>query len=434
VTEPESWPTPAGSPLYSDGTQIAAPQGGRRPGADGPGRAGAPGDDQQPTQVFEPADAWHPFGDLTQPAPSAPAPVTDGGTRRGGSGRTIMIAVVAGLLAGVIGGYGGAALQDRSTNGTTGVLERLPQSSSEAPPLVPGSVAAVADEVLPTVVSFTVTDSRGEATGSGFVLREDGYLITNNHVISGGADGGRILVTFNDGETAKGSIVGRSKSYDLGVVEVDRKNLPVAPLGNSSAVRVGDPVIAIGSPLGLNGTVTTGIVSSLNRPVTAGGQGDQSFISALQTDAAINPGNSGGPLIDSSGKVIGINSAIATVATGQSEAGSIGLGFAIPINQAKRIAEEIIATGESDTPVIGVSLDTRFDGPGAKVGEVTAGGPASDTDLQAGDVIVAVDGKPIADATELIVAIRAHAPGDEVVLKVKDKGEVRITLGTSPDN
>jgi putative serine protease PepD len=309
----------------------------------------------------------------------------------------------------------------------------LPQSSADLPPLQEGSVAAIADKALPTVVSLEVRSGSQGATGSGFVLRPDGYIVTNNHVIAGGTDGGRITVTFSDGDAVRGTIVGRSKSYDLGVVKVDRNGLEAAPLGNSDAVRVGDPVVAIGSPLGLNGTVTTGIVSALDRPVTAGGDGEESFISALQTDAAINPGNSGGPLLDAQGRVIGINSAIATIADQQSEAGSIGLGFSIPINQAKRIAEELIATGSSSTPIIGVTLDTRFSGPGAKVADVTAGGPAAGSGLKAGDVIVGVNGTRVADANELVVAVRSEAPGDVVRLQLEDKGDVEITLGTADE-
>ena len=363
-------------------------------------------------------------------APPQNAPVT---SRRGGhSGVVIALAVVAGLVAGLFGGLLGASVQGLLANGgalTTGSVDLLPQTSSDQPELQPGSVAAIADEALPTVVSLAVSGNSGQATGSGFILRSDGYILTNNHVIAGGADGGRITVVFADGSEEKGTIVGRSESYDLGVVKVERRGLRVAPLGNSEAVRVGDPVIAIGSPLGLNGTVTTGIISALNRPVTAGGQGEQSFISAVQTDAAINPGNSGGPLLDSEGRVIGVNSAIATVAGAtRSEAGSIGLGFAIPINQAKRISEEIIADGTSDTPVIGVSLDPQYSGTGAKVREVTPGGP-SQGKLDPGDVITSVNGERVQDATELIIAIRTRAPGDEIKLGVQNGGEVTVTLG-----
>ncbi len=400
-----------------------------------PDPAGAGG---EPVVGAPPAPQWAP------PAPEQRAEVPgqpgfappSAPPRPASSGRTVGIAVAAGLLAGLVGGVGGAALVSVFDSGgplTTGRLDTLPQSSPDAPPLQEGSVAAIAETALPTVVSLTVSGSNGQGTGSGFVLRDDGYILTNNHVISGSVDGGRIVVTFSDGSEMKGTVVGRSESYDLGVVKVDKRGLESAPLGNSAAVRVGDPVVAIGSPLGLNGTVTTGIISALQRPVTAGGEGEQSFISALQTDAAINPGNSGGPLLDAEGKVIGINSAIATVAGAtRTEAGSIGLGFAIPINTAKRISEEIIANGKSETPIIGVTLDNRYSGPGAKVRDVTAGGP-SDGKLQSGQIITSVDGNEVADATEAIVAIRAKAPGNEVTLGLENGEEVTVTLGVAPD-
>lgn len=393
-----------------------------------PEQPAAPGG--PPTAVWGPPDARLRTPD-TAPALGSPASPA----KSGHSGRIVAIAAGAGLVAGLLGGFGGSALQDRLGDGlTTGSVQRLPQSSSEAPPLREGSIAAIAAAALPTVVSLAVSGEGAPGTGSGFILRSDGYLLTNNHVISAAADGGRIVVTFNDGSEERGRLVGRSVSYDLGVVKVDRRGLEPAPLGNSGAVRVGDPVIAIGSPLGLNGTVTTGIVSALNRPVTAGGRGEESFISALQTDAAINPGNSGGPLLDAEGKVVGINSAIATLSVGgTSESGSIGLGFAIPVNQAKRISEEIIATGQSRTPVIGVTLDNRYTGPGAKVQKIEAGGPSDNTGLAAGDVIRSVDGKHVADASELIVAIRSHAPGDTITLGLEGGQDVTVTLGVSDD-
>jgi putative serine protease PepD len=204
-------------------------------------------------------------------------------------------------------------------------------------------------------------------------------------------------------------------------------------LGNSDGVVVGDLAIAIGSPLGLDGTVTAGIVSALNRPVTAGGQGSTSFINAIQTDAAINPGNSGGALVNAAGEVVGVNSAIATLGDGTGQSGSIGLGFAIPINQVKRIGEELINTGSSTKPIIGVSLDQSYQGDGARVQEVTAGGPAEAAGLEAGDVIVEFDGQPVADATSLIVDIRSMQPGDEVSLSVQRGGsteDLTITLGS----
>jgi putative serine protease PepD len=293
----------------------------------------------------------------------------------------------------------------------------------------------VAAAVLPTVVQIEERGSSGTGgTGSGFVIREDGYILTNNHVVEGAADGGSLTVTFQDGTTKPATIVGRDSSYDLAVVKVDATGLPTSTLGNSDGVVVGDTAIAIGSPLGLDGTVTSGIISSLNRPVTAGGSGESSFINAIQTDAAINPGNSGGPLVDAEGKVIGVNSAIASLGetTTGTQSGSIGLGFAIPVNQAKRVSEEIISTGKSTHPVIGVQVNVRYTGVGAEIAEVTPGGPSADAGLKAGDVILSVEGRQVADSTELIVAIRTYAPGDTITLGIKDGSgtrDVEVTLG-----
>ena len=364
---------------------------------------------------------------------AAAAGTTVGGGSGSGNNKAgvVVLALVVGLLAGLVGGVAGFALSGGSSSSASG--EPLQLSGSEAPPAEEGSVAAIAEAALPSVVSLEVRGNGGGGSGSGFIIRRDGYILTNNHVIADAVDGGSVEVFFDDGTSVPGEIIGTSSSYDLGIVKVDKSGLTPATLGNSDAVRVGDPVVAIGSPLGLNGTVTTGVISALDRPVTAGGQEDQSFISALQTDAAINPGNSGGPLLDASGRVIGVNSAIASLATGGDQAGSIGLGFSIPINQAKRVSEEIIETGSSSNPVIGVSLDPTFNGEGAKVADVTAGGPAADAGMKKGDVITSVDGVAIADANELVVAIRANAPGDEIVLGVKGQGDTTLTLGASDE-
>ncbi|MFM8896120.1 MAG: S1C family serine protease, partial [Actinomycetales bacterium] len=260
--------------------------------------------------------------------------------------------------------------------------------------------------------------------------------VTNNHVAGVAGDSGTIEVSFSDGKTATGKLVGASPDYDLAVVKVDRTGLATVPLGSSADLVVGDPVIAVGSPLGLQGTVTTGIISALNRPVTVGEQGDTSFINAVQTDAAINPGNSGGPLVNASGAVVGVNSAIASMSAGGDQAGSIGLGFAIPIDTAKRIAQEIIANGSAATPIIGVSLDTNFEGPGGKVAEITNGGPADTAGLQVDDVIVKVNGETMADSTQLIVTIRSQAPGDRVTLTIERDGErqdLALTLGSATE-
>jgi putative serine protease PepD len=288
----------------------------------------------------------------------------------------------------------------------------------------PDSIAGIAARVSPSVVSIEVRNGNSGGTGSGFFLDSSGHILTNNHVISAAAtNGADITVKLANGKNYGAKLIGRDVSYDLAVIKIAVTDAPALQLGNSDEIQVGDGVIAIGSPLGLTGTVTSGIISAKNRPVTSGGgTSESSFINALQTDAAINPGNSGGPLVDLSGAVIGINSAIAT--TGSSfggQSGSIGLGFAIPINQAKKTADQLIKFGSSTYPIMGVSLDTRFAGTGAKIpntpGSVSSGGPADRAGIAPGDVIVEIDGKSIASADEAIVSVRSHSVGD--VVKVK---------------
>jgi putative serine protease PepD len=359
------------------------------------------------------------------------------GARRGGLRSGVLVAAAAGVaaVAGTVGGATGVILADRVddiSRETVTVVGADPAVLAERPP---DSVAGVAAAVLASVVSVTV----GQGSGSGFVISDEGYVVTNNHVITG-AGGATIEVGFFDGDTVAAEVVGRSPSYDLAVLKVERDDLVPVRLGDSSGVVVGDPVIAIGSPLGLESTVTSGIVSALDRPVTAGGQGETSFINALQTDAAINPGNSGGPLVDAAGRVIGVNSAIASLSMGTNP-GNIGLGFAIPINQAARTAEQIIATGEAVYPVMGVRLDEDFSGPGARIDRdeddspaVTPDGPAASVDLEPGDVIVEVEGRSIDTPEELIVVLRAQQPGDEVTIVVERGGQVRevtLTLGSA---
>jgi putative serine protease PepD len=314
----------------------------------------------------------------------------------------------------------------------------LPQSGADKSTRPDGSIAGIAAKVSPSVVSIQVDAGANSGTGSGFIIKPDGYILTNNHVVAAGADGGTITVNFSDSSSLPARIVGRDSSYDLAVIKVDKTGLPAVTLGNSDGVVVGDLAIAIGSPLGLEGTVTAGIVSALNRPVTAGeqgqgGTGDTSFINAIQTDAAVNPGNSGGPLVNAAGEVVGVNSAIATLGNGGGQSGSIGLGFAIPVNQAKRIAEELISTGTSTKPVIGVRLDMQYTGEGARVASVTAGSAAEKAGIQDGDVITEFNGKPVSDATALIVDIRSMKPGDEVPVTVERNGaaqDLTVTLGS----
>ena len=347
--------------------------------------------------------------------------------------------LAASLLAGLIGGVAGYTLAEGGGSGsdtTTSIsLPVIDGVNSERPN---GSIAAIAAAVLPTVVNIDVEAGQGSGTGSGSVIQSDSrgsYILTNNHVIAGGVNGGTITVTFQDRTSVRARIVGRDPSYDLAVLRIDTPNLPTLAIGNSEQIVVGDAVVAIGSPLGLSGTVTSGIVSALRRPVTAGGSGDASYFSAIQTDAAINPGNSGGPLVNANGQMIGVNSAIATVGNSSGESGSIGLGFAIPMKQAVRVVEEIIKTGKSTIPVIGVQIDSTYNGDGARIAGVESGGPAAGAGLKPGDVITKVNGVPVVDSTEAIVSIRSNAPGDDVTVTVQRNGnerEYKITLGSRP--
>lgn len=365
----------------------------------------------------------------------APADSTTTSTHGGGTakrGASTKAAVLAGILAGLIAGTGSYVVANNVGSSST---ISLPATSGDTSPRPDGSIADIAQRVLPTVVSIDVRSGTAAGTGSGFIIKStatDSYILTNNHVAVGAGAGATIKVVFQDESDTDATIVGTDESYDLAVLKVAKGNLPVAVLGNSNDVVVGDTSIAIGSPLGLSGTVTSGIISALNRPVTAGEQ-SASFINAIQTDAAINPGNSGGPLVNAKGQVVGVNSAIATMGSSAmgGQSGSIGLGFAIPINKARAVAESLINTGKSDHPVIGVSLDLNYSGPGAKVSDLTAAGPADKAGVKIGDVITKIDGHRIADGTELVVRIRALSVGDTVTLTRQDGSTIKIVLGSS---
>ncbi|GGS26480.1 trypsin-like peptidase domain-containing protein [Streptomyces griseoviridis] len=366
-----------------------------------------------------------------------------GRTRKALAGAALLLALVSGLAGGVVGVW-------LERDGGFGTVE-LPQAAKEPAGRDPDSVAGIAARALPGVVTLHVSGAAEAGTGTGFVLDTRGHILTNNHVVAPAGADGVITVTFHSGDTAQATVVGRDSGYDLAVVRVKGVHgLTPVPLGNSDNVRVGDPVVAIGAPFDLAGTVTAGIISATRRPITAGGEqadgSDVSYVDALQTDAPINPGNSGGPLLDAAGRVVGINSAIRSAdgATGPEggRAGSIGLGFAIPVNQGKRVAEELIGTGHATHPVIGVTLDMDYAGDGARVGTedgdggpaVTEGGPGDRAGLRAGDVVTAVDGRRVHSGEELIVRVRAHRPGDRLDLTVERAGAVRrasLVLGSS---
>ncbi|MFF8909115.1 S1C family serine protease [Streptomyces olivaceoviridis] len=368
------------------------------------------------------------------------------------SARRVLFAwtLVVALFSAGVGGAAGAYLQREGFGDDV----RLPQAGSVPAGRAPDSVAGIAARALPSVVTLHVRGADEAGTGTGFVLDAEGHILTNNHVVEPAGTGGEISVTFSSGDTVKAKVVGRDSGYDLAVVQVHGVHgLTPLPLGNSDDVKVGDPVVAIGAPFDLANTVTSGIISAKERPITAGGEksdgSDVSYVDALQTDAPINPGNSGGPLLDSRAQVIGINSAIRSAGSGSEadggQAGSIGLGFAIPVNQAKRVAEELINEGHATHPVIGVTLDMGYTGDGARIDSksasggaaVTRGGPGERAGLKAGDVITEVGGERVHTGEELIVKIRAHRPGDRLRLTVERDGikrEVSLVLGASEQN
>jgi len=340
-------------------------------------------------------------------------------------GILVLIALLAGSLGGFLGvnAGGGSPFRDVNLVSSTSTIERAPDS-----------VAGIAQRVLPSVVSINTRTVNGGGSGSGFVIDSSGYILTNNHVISDAAQsGGKIEVSLNDGSTYIGKVIGRDASFDLAVLKIDATGLKALQFGDSDKIAVGDAVIAIGSPLGLSGTVTTGIISAKDRAVTTGDSStESSFINALQTDAAINPGNSGGPLVDATGAVIGINSAIASLGSSW-QAGSIGLGFAIPINQGRKIADQLIKFGVATYPIVGISLDSNYTGVGAQISKsgsgILPGSPAQKAGLKGGDIIIEIDGKKINTPEELVVSVRSKNVGDRVTLVyMRDGAKKSVTL------
>ncbi|MGH3739531.1 MAG: S1C family serine protease [Micromonosporaceae bacterium] len=285
---------------------------------------------------------------------------------------------------------------------------------------------------MPSLVTVLVRSGSKGGNGSGFVISDDGYVVTNEHVALGAGKDANLRVAFSDGSTATATVVGASKESDIAVLKVSRTGLKPVAFGNSDQVAVGDPVIAVGAPLGLQNTVTQGVVSALDRPV-AGGEDDPSVFAAIQTDAPINPGNSGGALLDGAGLVIGVNTAILTVGE-KGSAGSVGLGFAIPINQARRVASEIVKSGHARNPVIGAEVDNSYQNAngGVRLSKVVSGGPAEQAGLKSGDVLTRFSGRLLAEPIDLVALIRKHAPGTVIAVEYLRGGErqrTRITLG-----
>lgn len=392
---------------------------------------------------------YEPFGGAgTVPLQSMipPGRVADRRPRAG------MLAVSALAIAVVSAGIGGVAatvvaLGTRVAGGNGAGPVTGPAASVPAANMPSGSVEQVAVKVVPSVVMLETDLGRQSEEGSGVILSADGLILTNNHVVAvaakpeGGPGGGlspKTTVTFFDGRTASFTVVGADPTSDIAVVRVQSiSGLTPITMGSSADLRVGQPVVAVGSPLGLAGTVTSGIVSALNRPVsTTGESGNQNTVlDAIQTDAAINPGNSGGALVNMGGQLVGVNSAIATLGadSGDAQSGSIGLGFAIPVDQAKRIADELISTGKATHASLGVQVATDKGTPGAKVMDVVAGGAAANAAVPKGVVLTKVDDRLISSADALVAAVRSKAPGDKVSLTYQDQSgssrTVQVTLG-----
>jgi putative serine protease PepD len=347
----------------------------------------------------------------------APEPVTDPDAPRRRLGPVLLICLVTALLAGGLGGTLGYVFAVRSGVGGAGSALATP---AEAPPAAanraPESLAGVAKKVLPSVVTVHVPN----AIGSGFVVSRDGYIITNDHVVEGSDD--TMSVSFSDGSTAPATVVGRDPESDIAVIKVSKPNLTPVQIGNSDSISVGDPVLAFGSPLALVNTVTAGIVSAVDRTIKAGEGGTTRYYAAIQTDAAVNQGNSGGPLVDASGKVVGVNSVIRSVGATDNEAGNIGLAFAIPINQAKRVASDIIDTGKARRTVIGAEVNDSGSSSttgGARLRSVEPAGPAATAGLKAGDVITRLNGHVLDGGTDLIALVRKYAPGSVVSIQYR---------------
>jgi putative serine protease PepD len=368
---------------------------------------GAPG---QPNQSWgepgQPTTAYPPQPGYGAGDPGAPAP------RKSGRGLLAAGLVAAMLVAGGLGGWIGASVAGGGDGPRLSSPLSVAQPEGQAPD---GTVEAVADKVLPSVVSIDVRAQTGRGEGSGVVLTQDGLIITNSHVIAMATAGGQIEVRFNDGSRAPATVIGTDPATDIAVIraDTDRPLTPIA-LGTSANLEEGQAVAAVGSPLGLSGTVTTGIVSALDRPVRAGGaQSDQNtVIDAIQTDAAVNPGNSGGALVNMNGELVGINSAIASLGSGNS--GSIGLGFAIPVDQARRIADQLIKQGFATRAVLGVSVSDQPDIEGALVRSTEVGGPAEQAGIEEGAVITKVGDRLIEGGDALVAAIRSQAPGETI--------------------
>ena len=405
---------PTGEPQYGPAPQYGAPQ--FTPNYHGP-QYGATN-----------ASSW-PY--------AAPAPKK----ARGGK-RLIAIGAATAVFGGLVGG-GTVAVLDHGNDTVAASGITIQGSSAPAATNQTASVESAAATAMKSVVTLSVRGSQEAGTGSGIVLRADGYILTNEHVTAVADGGGSITVAFSDGRTATATLVGADKATDLAVVKVNLTGLTAATFADSDALKVGQTVVAVGSPLGLNGTVTEGIVSALHRP-TSGASDNSAVIDAIQTDAAINPGNSGGALVDLAGRVVGINQSIATAGSNsggfgqQGESGNIGIGFAIPSDTAARISQQLISTGKATHALLGVQTQTatsddQVTAIGATIASVTPGEAAAAAGIKAGDVVTKVDDRVIGQSEDLAATVRSYAPGTKVTLTVKrgnDTRTVSVTLGS----
>ncbi|MFE9652692.1 S1C family serine protease [Micromonospora sp. NPDC006431] len=446
VTDGWDWRQPGGTPAPAGGPAPGSPPpgipgagGGTTPGSPpqrpqgtyGAGGGTLPGSWPQGLQgTTSPwwsdalADPWRdPYAPAAVVVPAAPVgagepePVTDPDAQgRPKLRQVVLVSLITALLAGSLG----SALTYAFLRGSA--VTTLGAPSPSAPALAqrkPESLAGVAEKVLPSVVTIRVASLGGTSEGSGFVVSAEGHIITNDHVVAGGAS--KATVIFNDGSSAPATVVGQDPESDIAVIKVTRTGLQPVEFGDSDALAVGDPVLAIGSPLSLANTVTAGIVSAVDRTMQAGEPGGPTrYYAAIQTDAAVNHGNSGGPLVDSGGRVVGVNSTIKSLVADGQEAGNIGLAFAIPINQAKRITQDIIGTGKARRTVIGAQVGgTGVSGGGVRLNAVEPSGPAAAAGLRAGDVVLRLNRHPMTDPTDLVALVRKYAPGSVVTVEYR---------------
>ena len=422
------------------------------------------------TEQSPPGNYYRLWAPPTPPGPPVP-PTFQGGPKQPRKDRRIGQTATTALLAAVLasgGTYAAIQLTDQNTAlNSTPTATSTTTNQQTSPTVNQGSATspdwtAVAKAVGPSVVSINVTTQQGQGAGSGVIYDKQGHILTNNHVVEGGGGNGSITVTLADGRTYDATVVGTDPSTDLAVIKLSSVPSDITPitLGDSDGLVVGDPVMAVGNPLGLSGTVTTGIVSALDRPVSTSGEdqpqqqdpfGQQQgsattsepvVTNAIQTSAAINPGNSGGALVNAKGELVGINSSIASLGSGSGgQSGNIGIGFAIPVKEAKSIADQLIKSGKAEHAFLGVTTrdtvaqDGSAKRAGAQIAGVTSGTPAANAGIKEGDVVIEVDGNPVDSSTALVAQVRERTAGDKVTLTILRDGkrqDVQVTLAVKP--